>query len=124
MVDYAGEGGESGDAEDGGAEELGTTGEEAQFVEVVRTEVVVGGEPLPLLLAICVVGLWLSFWDGLMGGSAHEVAPVLMVMVAVVAVRDNAELLLVGFLVVDELFDGPAEAARDAGIGGFDDQED
>lgn len=43
----AGQGGEAGDPEDGGAEELCEGGEEAEFVEVVRAEGGEGGEPDP-----------------------------------------------------------------------------
>lgn len=43
----AGEGGEAGDPEDGGAEELCGGGEEAEFVEVVRAQGGEGGEPDP-----------------------------------------------------------------------------
>ncbi len=71
-----------------------------------------GGEPLPLSLALCVVGFRLSFSNSEMRRLAYEIAPVLVVMVAVVAIRDDAELLGVSLFVVEELFDGPAEAAR------------
>lgn len=89
VVVDAWEGGDSGDAEDGGAKELGGAGQEAQFVEIVGTEGVEGWEPLPG------AGLWgwgcvrgrrgclvvVVVWEyGLGAGSADQIVFVLVVV--------------------------------------------
>ena len=51
MIGNAWQGREASDAKDSGTEELGGSGEETQFMEVVRAQVMPGRVPLPLPLA-------------------------------------------------------------------------
>lgn len=87
VVVDAREGGDSGDAEDGGAKELGGAGEKAQFTQIVGAEGVEGWEPLPG------AGLWglgcvrgrrgglVVVWEyGLGAGFADEIVFVLVVV--------------------------------------------
>lgn len=109
-------------------------------MQVVGAQVVQGGEPSPLFRR---GGRWTRFGDGLRRGFADEVVPVLVVVVAVVAVGDDLDLsplcgllsllLIVGvvdvaavifFFVVEELFQGPSEATGVVGVDGLEDEQD
>lgn len=116
MVRDAGQRGEARDAKDGGAKELRCAGEEAQLVEVVVAEVVPGRTPLP-------VPRWCIGAGEL--GPPDEVVLVLVVVAAEVSLCGELEMgvLVGGVLLVDELFDGPAEAASVVGVDGLEDEE-